>query len=286
MQVRRVLCFAVASTFFITSGVAKAQQSAAQSTAPLMVNAPAAPRTLSGALMSPPPSVATFGMSASVTGQPFALTEKQTTVQTGADGTRFTSYEETRRYRDAEGRTRVTTSMIQHDGSSRVFRDAIEDPVARLRITLNATTKTAMVYHYPEAAPAAKPAEPVSQEKLAEMRKKLQEHREAFKAEHGEFVHEKLPGKQIAGVYAEGDRTTNTILAGAQGNDREFKVIIETWTSPDLKIVLYYSMQDPRIGTLTKEVTELSRTDPGLALFQAPTDYKVRDITPKTATLQ
>ncbi|MDR3733999.1 MAG: hypothetical protein P4L10_00515 [Acidobacteriaceae bacterium] len=282
MRVHSVICFAVAAAAFTPFGVVGAQQAAAQ----LAVNAPAAPRTMTDLLMLPPPSVATLGISSPVTGQPFALTEKQTTVRTGPDGTRFTSYEETRKYRDAQGRTRVTKTMIRADGSSWVLRDSIEDPVARQRISLNTTSKTAMLYRYPAAAPAAKTAEPVSPEKLAELKKKAQEHHESFKAKYGEFVREKLSGKQIAGIYAEGERTTQTVPAGAQENDREFKVITETWTSPDLKIALYYSLQDPRIGTTTTEVADLSRTDPDPSVFQVPEGYKVRDITPKSATLQ
>jgi hypothetical protein len=236
--------------------------------------------------------VATSGGDSPVTGQPLAQTEKRTTVRTGSDGTTFTSTNETRYYRDVEGRLRTTKSSLQRDGSSRIVSDTIDDPVARLHIILNATAKTATVYHRPEAVPHRQEAAPtrkpetVTPEKLAEAKKAVAEQQAVLKAKFGEFTREKLPAKQIAGVYAEGERVTVTIPAGAQGNDREFKDITETWVSPELKTMLYRSTQDPRSGTTTDEVTELSRTDPDPSLFQVPAGYTVRDITPKTAKLQ
>ncbi len=251
-------------------GVARAQQTPA--IAPLTISAAA-------------PSSVVPGVDSPVTGRPLAQTEKQTTARTGADGTQFTSIWETHRYRDVEGRVRTTKSSVQHDGSSRIMSDTIDDPVARLHITLNATAKTATVYHAPETTNARKLAEPVSQEKIAERKKAATERQASPQLKYG-FNREKLPSKQIAGVYAEGERITMTVPAGAQDNDREFTIVTETWTSPELKTMLYRSTQDPHFGNMTDEVTELSRADPDPSLFQVPAGYKVQEITPRTAKLQ
>jgi hypothetical protein len=45
-------------------------------------------------------------------------------------------------------------------------------------------------------------------------------------------------------------------------------------------------MQDPRIGTMTHEVTDLSRADPDPSIFQVPAGYKVKDIAPRPVNPQ
>jgi len=216
-----------------------------------------------------------------MTGQPFTLTEKVTTVKQAADGTTFTSLQEIVKYRDSEGRTRQTTKMIGANGSPRIIQDAIEDPVGHQYIVLNPAMQTATVNHSnPPKEPSA--PRPISDEQRAAQAEKIK----AFHAANGDFIHETLAGKQIAGVYAVGERVTHIVPAGKEGNDREFKVIMETWMSPDLKIQLYQSMQDPRIGTMTHEVTDLSRADPDPSIFQVPAGYKVKDIAPRPVNPQ
>jgi hypothetical protein len=55
-------------------------------------------------------------------------------------------------------------------------------------------------------------------------------------------------------------------------------VTSETWTSPDLKITVRQITDDPRSGKVTTELTNITRTDPDPALFQAPEGYTVRDM--------
>ena len=50
----------------------------------------------------------------------------------------------------------------------------------------------------------------------------------------------------------------------------------ERWVSPDLKLLLASSMDDPR-EQLTREVTHLERTEPDSSLFQVPADYTVKE---------
>jgi hypothetical protein len=60
-----------------------------------------------------------------------------------------------------------------------------------------------------------------------------------------------------------------------EGNDREIRVVIEQWVSPDLKITVARSIDDPRFGLSTMEVSDLLRGDPDAALFVVPADYKM-----------
>jgi TonB family protein len=89
---------------------------------------------------------------------------------------------------------------------------------------------------------------------------------------------EELPAGSIAGLYVTGVRTTTTIPAGTAGNERDITVTSETWTSPDLKITVRQITDDPRSGKVTTELTDITRTDPDPALFQAPEGYAVRDM--------
>lgn len=91
---------------------------------------------------------------------------------------------------------------------------------------------------------------------------------------------EKLEGKMIAGVYADGIRITTTFPVNSLGNDRPITTVRETWTSPDLNLILYTVTQDPRSGTQSTEVISLERSEPDAALFDPPADYEIRDIRP------
>jgi hypothetical protein len=46
--------------------------------------------------------------------------------------------------------------------------------------------------------------------------------------------------------------------------------------SPDIKILLASSMDDPR-EQLTREVTHLERVQPDASLFEVPADYTVKE---------
>ena len=91
---------------------------------------------------------------------------------------------------------------------------------------------------------------------------------------------EKLGVKTVAGVYAEGTRTTLTYPAGFMGSDRLITSTSEMWMSPDLKIIVLSITEDPRTGTQTIELTNLDRSEPDPTLFQVPEGYTIRDQTP------
>jgi hypothetical protein len=83
-------------------------------------------------------------------------------------------------------------------------------------------------------------------------------------------------GKQtIAGLSADGTRTTTTIPANAIGNERPLDIVREQWYSSDLQIVLRSKRTDPRFGDTSYEVTKIDRAEPVGNLFEVPSDYKV-----------
>jgi hypothetical protein len=211
-----------------------------------------------------------------VKGQPYSLVEQTTQIRTLSDGTTMTTHREQHRMRDSEGRTRTEMGTIK-DGQFVVQNVMLMDPVARTMVTMLVRGKTALVTHFPEPKPMSPPT-PEQEARMAEIRAKA----EAYRKEHPAGLasgYEELQPEMIAGVYATGRQHTLIIPAGREGNDRDIHVVSDTWTSPDLKIQMRNTTDDPRMGKTTMEVTELERNEPDPALFQIPADYKVTDHT-------
>jgi len=237
-----------------------------------------------GMLVDPPPAPGVFpaGLLGGVTlgaynlravkGQPYSLLQTTTTIKTLADGTTITNVMEERIMRDAEGRERRETGLMK-DGKLKVMNVFLTDPVENQTVMLSSFDKSARVRHVPRPQPLQPPTPPTAEQqaKMEEMRTKA----EAYRKEHPAPNIEKLTGQNIAGVYAEGMHQTMVIPAGKMGNDRDIHVETETWTSPDLKIVVLSKTDDPRLGKITREVSELQRVDPDPSLFLIPSDYKV-----------
>lgn len=213
----------------------------------------------------------TFGP-AGVKGQPYSLVETITTVQTLADGTTITNVTEQRRMRDSEGRER-TESGVMKDGELKVRIIHLQDPVTRSMTTLMPFNKTAHTFRFPELKPPTPEQEARAAERLAKV--------EAYRKDHPAAPNnDDLAPQTVAGVYAEGKRHTMVIPVGQMGNDREITVVTETWTSPELKVVVGSTTDDPRLGKTTRVVTNLERGEPDATLFQIPPDYKVSEDNP------
>jgi len=85
-------------------------------------------------------------------------------------------------------------------------------------------------------------------------------------------------GKEtIAGISAEGTRTSVEIPAGAIGNERSIELVNERWFSSELQIVLRTKQSDPRLGNTEYNVTRLERAEPPHSLFEIPADYQLRN---------
>ena len=79
----------------------------------------------------------------------------------------------------------------------------------------------------------------------------------------------------MEGVLAEGQLEVMIIPTGSQGNDRDIRVVTESWTVPDLRIVVYRKSSDPRSGDNTMRLSNISRNEPDPQLFLPPADYQV-----------
>ena len=91
----------------------------------------------------------------------------------------------------------------------------------------------------------------------------------------GNVVVDDLGTAMVNGVPARGTRVTDVVPVGAIGNDKEFHSVTERWFSSDLNLLIKSVSTDPRFGTTTYELTNISRQSPDASLFQIPSDYSI-----------
>jgi len=94
-------------------------------------------------------------------------------------------------------------------------------------------------------------------------------------APHNEFTkQEDLGIREIAGVPAHGMRQTQAVTDENDG--KEVVITDEYWYSQDLRINLMIKHSDPRKGTTTMRVAQVTRAEPDPALFEVPEGYARR----------
>jgi hypothetical protein len=89
---------------------------------------------------------------------------------------------------------------------------------------------------------------------------------------------EDLGVETIQGIEARGRVTTTTTPAGAVGNNEPLVRTSETWTAvvPGLNGLMVSSViDDPRMGKTTRELTNLSQSEPDPSVFQPPAGYEI-----------
>jgi hypothetical protein len=84
----------------------------------------------------------------------------------------------------------------------------------------------------------------------------------------------------IEGIECKGTRKEVIIKAGAIGNEQPIEIVSETWFSPDLQIFVLSKQSDPRFGSRTVRMGNVSRAEPDESLFKAPGDYAIKDAWP------
>lgn len=219
-----------------------------------------------------------------VIGAPYSADQIQEHVQTLNDGTHITQTQmHMKLYRDSQGRTRTERPLMMAlpNGQDSPTVVEITDPVEGVRYTLDTQSKIAhrVKVQPPSGAqgrsgilagaigPPPQTQVVISQTLPATVRARI------------EGQQEKLPLQAIEGVLAEGVRHTIVVPEGAEGNDRPFSITTETWTAPELKMMVLTKSSDPRYGETITKLTNISRSEPDQALFQPPPDYQVVDET-------
>ena len=96
---------------------------------------------------------------------------------------------------------------------------------------------------------------------------------------------ETLGTKTIDGLQVVGQRMTHTVTTGgAEG--KPFVSTLETWTSPELQVVVLTESQTSNGDRHVTKLTNIVRTEPSAALFQVPSGYTVRENAPRSSNVQ
>lgn len=228
-----------------------------------------------------------------VTGAPYSAQATTDNTQALSDGNRIERKETAKVYRDSLGRTRreMTVSAIGPWSSGTPTQIiSISDPAAGVNYMLNVQQKKA----YKMPPPPKPPAGPGG---VQEMGSAMTTSRifvagggmgmaaaggpgVAFvekDAALGNRTQVSLGTQEIAGVVAQGTKTTETIPAGKIGNEKPIVITTERWYSPDLQTDVLVKHSDPRMGEVTYQLTDISREEPDASLFQVPPDYTVEE---------
>jgi hypothetical protein len=208
-----------------------------------------------------------------VTGEPYTATRKTTHVEKLTNGATITHESTATEARDSSGKTYRALQTVAGNGSatsgSTHVSYSVFDPVNRLAINWNSDRKEASVFHFSDsAATNHSRADASAQGESAAAT--------GFRHTSNAVV-EQLGTKTISGVEATGTRSTITIPAGTRGNDQPLVITRERWVANDLGVTVLETVNDPRNGVSTTEVTTLQRGEPSAALFQAPAGYTVKD---------
>lgn len=222
---------------------------------------------------SPPASLGTTAgvtrdpRTGSVKWFPFSADEISVTTRTLADGTKITSKYLNKVYGDSEGRTRQESIGRLGESGEPIAQPGmvlIRDPIAGFSYILHPWNHTAesavrscppLMIRPPATAALASPTPSPSAPPKP--------------------VVEDLGSQVMEGLNVHGTRTTQTIPAGAEGNDHAITVTSEFWGSPELNEWVMSRSSDPRSGETVIHLTHLVRQEQPAALFQVPPDYTV-----------
>jgi hypothetical protein len=211
-----------------------------------------------------------FRMGSPVTGAPYSATRTITHVQKLENGATITHTMVIKEARDSNGRFYRET--VSENPEHNVTEYSVFDPVSRVSIHWSSASKQASLMHLPDPSQF--------QSRWANGPKADGAAGTRFHGNNHPATTESLGSKTINGLVADGNRTTRVIPAGAQGNDVALTITHESWVSSDLKIELMRTDSDPRNGTTTVEVSNISRDEPAASLFQAPAGYTVQEHAP------
>ena len=193
-----------------------------------------------------------------VTGAPYSAVETSDVQRKLEDGNQIARKNETRVYRDGQGRVRMEHTGTRPMNGQERTSITIFDPVAGYSYVLNPQTKRAMKRALPPNDGTGKGPG---------MRQG------ARKGPNAQT--EDLGTQTINGLAATGTRVTRTIAAGAEGNQQPIVITRETWISTALKVPVQIKTSNPLFGSATLQLTNVVQAEPDPALFQVPADYTI-----------
>src|SRR5947209_2852004 len=210
-----------------------------------------------------------MGSRETVQGAPYTATAITESTQVLADGNRIANKSSAFIARNGQGRVR-REETFGPGGSESKKVVLITDPLSKTDYVLNPDEQMARV---------VKRREFNGNVIILNQQKKIETETKGLAIERrhegeGEVKRETLPAQVIEGLSCEGERITRTIPAGAIGNEKPLEIVSETWTSPELHVVVIRKRNDPRTGETLYRLTDIKRGEPDPALFQVPSNYK------------
>lgn len=188
-----------------------------------------------------------------VTNEPYSGVGITTSRRTLSDGNTIDEASCVKEYRDSSGRTRREQNPNSSTCSATPQSILIHDPVAGVEYRINLQNST-----YRQLTIKAPPAETTAPARNHPV--------------NPNQVQTSLGTEAIAGTSfsAQGAQTVTTIPAGKFGNKAAITSTSIRWYSPDLQIVIKSSRTDPRSGSSTYQLSDISTAEPAEALFQLP----------------
>jgi hypothetical protein len=197
-----------------------------------------------------------------VAGKPFSGRDSIEWARTLDDGSVVTTHLTATVARDGEGRIRrerVTFVPANSNEQPKPMEIIISDPAEHTRTTCNIAARHCTLTDYQTPVKFSPvPAGPL-------------DHGKRF------LVRESLGTNTVDDLNVVGTRETLTINAGVIGNSEPVVTTREFWYSSDLEINLSVTRKDPREGTQTIQLIDLSRDEPDPSLFRVPSDYVIED---------
>lgn len=201
-----------------------------------------------------------------VPSSPYTAEYTITTVRTLANGVTITQESTEKKAVDSQGRQMNATTMSHAAGEQNFTFFHVFDPVARTNVNWTSRGKQANVSVMPEPGErhTCTPTTDSNVRRVDNVREKP--------------VVEQLGTTTIQGIEAKGTRFTETIPAGAEGNDAPLVTTNENWlaAAPNLRrLVVREIMDDPRSGKTNRELTSFVQGDPDPSLFEPPQGYEI-----------
>ena len=232
-----------------------------------------------------------------VTGAPYSAQIVTESVQPFADGNAITHTSTSSVWRDSQGRTRreQNINMIgpsQASGAAIQFI-TIDDPIAGVHYTLNPNKM--MATQITTSGTASGAAGEVLPKKIIPADSGNVSITYFASGDAGfagggrggnisiapgelaptNVTTESLGADTMQGLSVLGTRITRTIPEGQIGNAQPILITTDKWYSQDLQIEVKTVHSDPRTGTTTTTVTNLSRNEPNPSLFTVPPGYAI-----------
>lgn len=211
-------------------------------------------------------------------GQPFSADVIEETDHTLSDGNHIHRETHGKFFRDSQGRTRSETEIGVFGPGKPFVHVFIMDLVEGRFIVLDLEHKTATINHTGKVTShfeAGAANRPVAGTGLSASASGIPAQRHA--ADKSELSSENLGTTTIEGFTVIGTRFSNTMPAGSIGNDKPITTTSERWFSPDLKMDLVNSSDNPESGKHVQKMVNIRTGDPDPLLFQVPADFTVTE---------